>query len=338
MVIAVTGAYGFIGSNIIKELNNRGYTDIIAVDNLSKSEKFCNLVDCEILDFVDKEIFIEEILAGEYDNQIDYIIHQGACSDTTNHDGKYMMKNNYDYSYILLDFAQKNEIPFLYASSASVYGNGNVFIEDRQYENPINVYGYSKFLFDQMVRRYYETGISAPIVGLRYFNVYGINEFHKQRMASVVYHNYLQYKEHGFVKLFGGYKNYANGMQLRDFISIEDVVKVNMFFFDNHMNDHEEISGIFNCGTGAARTFNDLSLATINSCLKLDGKLPISILEAVDNKLITYIDFPNDLINRYQFHTEANINALRDCGYVTSFLTLEDGIANYIAQLKQKLV
>jgi ADP-L-glycero-D-manno-heptose 6-epimerase len=333
MVIAVTGAYGFIGSNIISELNKRGYTDIIAVDNLSKSNKFSNLVNCEILDFVDKETFIEEILAGEYDNQIDYIIHQGACSDTTNHDGKYMMKNNYDYSYILLDYAQKNEIPFLYASSASVYGNGNVFEEVREHEAPINIYGYSKFLFDQMVRRYYETGLKAPIVGLRYFNVYGINEFHKERMASVVYHNYMQYKENGFVNLFSGYKNYANGMQMRDFISVEDVVNVNMFFFDNHMNDHEEISGIFNCGTGVARTFNDLSLATINSCLILESKTTLTLQDAIDNDIIRYIPFPQDLINRYQFHTEASIKSLKEAGYNRQFLSLEDGIFNYIKLL-----
>ena len=330
MIIAVTGGAGFIGSNLIKALNSRGFKDIIVVDNLTKGSKIKNLTDCEVLDYVDKEDFIQEIKNGEYDNQIDYIFHQGACSATTVLDGKYMMKNNYEYSSVLLEYAQKNEIPLLYASSASVYGEGTVFTEKREAEAPLNVYGYSKFLFDQMVRRYYENGISAPIVGLRYFNVYGARESHKDRMASVVLHNFKQYIATGKVKLFEGCQGYANGCQVRDFISIEDVVNVNMFFFENHLNDKEEISGIFNCGTGVARSYNDLSLATINACRVKQELEKITLDIAVKDGIIEYIPFPEDLAGRYQCFTQADTNVLRDAGYLKEFLSLEDGVANYV--------
>lgn len=333
MVIIVTGAYGFIGSNLIKALNDRGYTDIIAVDNLTNGAKSRNLTDCEILDYVDKEEFIQAIADGDYDDQVDYIFHQGACSDTTIQDGKYMMSNNYEYSSILLEYAQKNEVPLLYASSAAVYGANTEFIEERAFESPLNVYGYSKFLFDQMVRRYYKTGLSAPIVGLRYFNVYGIREQHKGRMASVVFHNFNQYQKFGKVKLFEGCQGYANGTQVRDFISVEDVVKVNLFFFDNYINDTEEISGIFNCGTGIARSFNDLSLSVINACRKNEQLSALSLEEAVKLGIIEYIPFPEDLAGRYQCYTRANPDRLKEAGFSSEFLTLEDGVANYIAKL-----
>jgi ADP-L-glycero-D-manno-heptose 6-epimerase len=330
MIIIVTGAYGFIGSNLVKALNARGFTDIIAVDNLTNGAKAQNLVDCEILDFVDKEDFIRAIENGDYDNQVDYIFHQGACSSTTIQDGKYMMDNNYEYSSILLEYAQKNEVPMLYASSAAVYGAKTEFIEDRRFEAPLNVYGYSKFLFDQMVRRYFNSGLSAPIVGLRYFNVYGMQEAHKDRMASVVLHNYNQYNVHGKVQLFEGCQGYANGAQVRDFISVEDVVKVNLFFFDNYLNDTEEISGIFNCGTGVARSFNDLSLSVINACRQNEQLPLLSISEAVQAGIIEYIPFPADLSGRYQCYTQASLDRLRETGFIGEFLTLEDGVSNYI--------
>lgn len=330
MIIVVTGAFGFIGSNLVKALNKKGYTDIIAVDNLTDGVKCNNLVDCEILDFVDKKDFLEAIIEGNYDNQIDYIFHQGACSDTTLLDGRYMLKNNYEYSSILLDYAQKNEVPLVYASSAAVYGASNTFIEEREYESPLNPYGYSKFLFDQIVRRHYANGLTAPIVGLRYFNVYGPREKHKGRMASVVWHNFCQYKERGKVKLFTGCQGYANGEQVRDFISVEDVIKVNMFFFDNHLNDIEEISGIFNCGTGVARSFNELALGVINACRYQQGLDKMSLLEAVNSGTIEYIDFPADLAGRYQCYTQANLKHLYQAGFKEQFLTLEDGISNYL--------
>lgn len=335
MIIAVTGAFGFIGSNIVKALNEKGYTDIIAVDNLTNGAKSKNLVDCEILDYVDKEDFIKAIASGDYDNQIDYIFHQGACSATTEPDGRYMMKNNYEYSNILLEYAQRHEIPFLYASSAATYGDKVEFIEDRQYENPLNVYGYSKFLFDQVVRRYFASGLSAPVIGLRYFNVYGKNEWHKERMASVVFHHFNQYQKDGKVRLFEGCQGYANGEQVRDFISVEDVVRVNMFFFDNHLNDAEEISGIFNCGTGKSRSFNDLALATINASRAKESHAAISLAEAVKTGIIEYIPFPNDLAGRYQCYTQANLTNLREAGYKSEFLALEAGIDSYINHLNQ---
>lgn len=334
MVIVVTGAYGFIGSNIVKSLNKLGYTDIIAVDNLTNGAKAQNLVDCEILDFMDKEDFLQSILSGDQDNQIDYIFHQGACSDTTVLDGRYMMKNNYEYSSILLEYTQRNEIPLLYASSAATYGAKTEFIEERQYEGPLNVYGYSKFLFDQQVRRYFASGLTAPVVGLRYFNVYGPNETHKGRMASVILHNHKQYKAEGRVKLFAGCQGYNNGEQVRDFISVEDVVKVNLHFFNNHVNEVEEISGVFNCGTGVARSFNDLAAATVNANRKLAGENVMTLTDMVKAGVIEYIPFPDDLAGRYQCYTQANVHNLRESGFKDQFLTLEEGVERYINTLK----
>lgn len=334
MIIVVTGAAGFIGSNLIKELNNRGYRDILAVDNLTKGDKCQNLRDLDILDFIDKEDFIHSIVNEEYDNQVDYIFHQGACSATTEADGRYMMKNNYEYSCLLLEYAQRNDTPLVYASSAATYGSSNTFVEERQFEAPLNVYGYSKFLFDETVRRYFESGLKSPIVGLRYFNVYGYREFHKGRMASVVLHNFNQYHEYGSVKLFEGCQGYCNGEQMRDFISVEDVVRINMHFFDNHTQEPEEISGIFNCGTGKARSFNDLALATINACRKAEGKQAIDLLTAVTQGILEYIAFPGDLAGKYQCFTEANNSRLiKDAGYKQAFLSLEQGIENYVSQL-----
>jgi ADP-L-glycero-D-manno-heptose 6-epimerase len=336
MIIVVTGAFGFIGSNIVKALNERGYNDIIAVDNLINGAKSKNLVDCEILDYVDKEDFIKAIVNGDYDNQIDYISHQGACSATTEQDGRYMMKNNYEYSTVLLEYAQRSEIPLIYASSAATYGDRSDFVEERKYENPLNVYGYSKFLFDQVVRRYFGNGLTAPIVGLRYFNVYGPNEWHKERMASVAYHHFNQYQKDGKVKLFEGCQGYGNGEQVRDFISVEDVVKINMFFLCNYLNDVEEISGIFNCGTGKARSFNDLAKATVNACRVHEGKPALRLSEMVSTGILEYIPFPGDLAGRYQCYTQANLTNIREAGYKEEFLSLEEGISRYMSHLLAK--
>lgn len=331
MIIAVTGAAGFIGSNVIKELNRRGFYDIIAVDNLTNGDKAKNLADLEILDFIDKEDFIQAVVEGEYNNQIDYIFHQGACSATTESDGRYMMKNNYEYSCLLLEFAQKNEVPMIYASSAATYGASPIFVESRENEVPLNVYGYSKMLFDQTVRRYFDAGLRSPIVGLKYFNVYGHREFHKGRMASVVLHHFKQYQEFGTVKLFEGCQGYDNGKQSRDFISVEDVVKVNMHFFENHTQSPNEVSGIFNCGTGKARSFNDLSLATINACRKHEGLNQIDLSTAIELGIIEYIQFPGDLADKYQCFTQSDNNNLTKFGkYKNEFLTLEQGIENYV--------
>ena len=210
MTIIVTGAAGFIGSNIVKALNARGMTDIVAVDNLAKADKFKNLVDCEIAEYVDKKDFLDVVESGELGGDIEAILHQGACSDTMETDGRYMMDNNYRYSLSLLEWCQEEAVPFLYASSAAVYGGSTAFREDRACESPLNVYGYSKFLFDQYVRRMWQDKTSQ-IVGFRYFNVYGPREQHKGRMASVAYHFFNQYHAEGKVKLFEGCDGYANG-------------------------------------------------------------------------------------------------------------------------------
>ncbi len=266
MYYVVTGAAGFIGSNLVKALNERGETNIIAVDNMKKADKFKNLVDCEIADYMDKEDFIGLLQGGDFDGILAAVLHEGACSDTMETDGHYMMENNYRYSLEILNHCQNEEVPFLYASSASVYGGGGVFKESREFESPLNVYAYSKFLFDQVVRRRWANRTSQ-IVGFRYFNVYGQREQHKGRMASVAYHFFNQYRADGYVKLFEGCDGYANGGQLRDFVSVEDVVKVNMYFLD-----HPGKSGIFNLGTGSAQSFNDVAVATINTLRAAKGE------------------------------------------------------------------
>ena len=275
MTIIVTGAAGFIGSNIVKALNERGISDIVAVDNLTNGNKFKNLADCEIAHYLDKQEFIYQIRTHQfpYDN-IRAVFHEGACSDTMNHDGKYMMENNYQYTLDLLDWCQDECIPFLYASSAAVYGKGDVFREERELEQPLNVYGYSKFLFDQVLRQRIKQDLTAQVVGFRYFNVYGMREQHKARMASVAYHHFNQYREQGFVNLFGQYEQYGNGEHSRDFVSVEDVVKVNLYFFD-----HPEKSGIYNLGTGRSQPFNDLAAATVNACRAAEGKPKLSLKE-----------------------------------------------------------
>ncbi len=326
MTIIVTGAAGFIGSNLVKALNLRGQTDIIAVDNLKKADKFRNLVDCEIADYLDKEDFIELFLDGAFDGEVEAILHQGACSDTMESDGHYMMENNYRYTLSLFEYCQTEEIPFLYASSAAVYGGGSVFRESREFEAPLNVYGYSKFLFDQVVRRRW-TDLSGQVVGFRYFNVYGPREQHKGRMASVAYHHFNQYQSDGRVRLFEGYAGYANGEQRRDFVSVEDVVKVNLHFLDN---PHKR--GIFNLGSGRAQSFNDVAVATVNACRAAAGELPLSLSELVVQGILEYIDFPEALKGKYQSFTQADIGALRGAGYTPEFLTVEEGVRRYVQE------
>ena len=329
MTIIVTGAAGFIGSNIVKALNERGITDIVAVDNLSRAEKFRNLADCDILHYLDKHEFIRQVREHILPyRDIHAVFHQGACSDTMNHDGLYMMDNNYQYSLDLLDWCQDERIPFLYASSAAVYGGGGVFSEAREYESPLNVYGYSKFLFDQVVRRRSAAGLSAQVAGFRYFNVYGAREQHKERMASVAFHHFHQYRKLGHVTLFGGWDGYADGAQSRDFVSVEDVVKVNLFFFD-----HPEKSGIFNLGTGRSQPFNDLAAATVNACRAAEGKPPLSLDELVKEELIRYSPFPDALKGKYQSYTKADISRLRDAGYQDSFYSVEEGVSRYVQTL-----
>ncbi len=327
MYYVVTGAAGFIGSNLVKALNARGETDIIAVDNLTRADKFRNLTDCEIADFIDKHDFAEQLAAGEFEGAIEAVLHQGACSDTMETDGRYMMANNYRYSLALLDYCQEEEVPLLYASSAAVYGAGKVFSERRECEAPLNIYGYSKFLFDQVVRRRLPDA-ESQIAGFRYFNVYGPNEAHKARMASVALHCFNQFRSDKRVKLFQGWEGYADGEQERDFVSVEDVVAVNL-----HFVEHAGLSGLFNLGTGRAQSFNDIAVATINACLRAEGQGALTLEEMRARNMIEYIAFPDELKGKYQSHTEADITNLRRIGYVDPFLTVEEGVARYCEQL-----
>jgi len=327
MYIVVTGAAGFVGSNLVRALNARGETRILAVDHLQRGDKFRNLAACEIADYLDKEEFRRRVEEGGFSGSVDAVFHQGACSDTMESDGRYMMENNYRYSLVLLDFCMENEVPFIYASSAAVYGASSTFREERRFEAPLNVYGYSKFLFDQVVRRRLAEA-NSQVAGFRYFNVYGPNEWHKGRMASVAWHFFNQYQAERRVRPFAGSGGYADGEQRRDFVSVEDASRVNLHFLD-----HPEVSGIFNVGTGRAQSFNDVALATINACRAAKGEQPVTLQEAQKQRLIDYAPFPDALKGKYQSFTQADVGALRRAGYSAPFLAVEDGVGRYVRQL-----
>ncbi|PWC12251.1 ADP-glyceromanno-heptose 6-epimerase [Brenneria roseae subsp. americana] len=308
-MIIVTGGAGFIGSNIVKALNDIGYRDILVVDNLKDGTKFVNLVDLDITDYMDKEDFIASIVAGDDLGDIDAVFHEGACSSTTEWDGKYMMDNNYQYSKDVLHYCLDRSIPFLYASSAATYGGRNDnFIEARQYEQPLNVYGYSKFLFDQYVREILPHA-ESQICGFRYFNVYGPREGHKGSMASVAFHLNNQINQGENPKLFSGSENFK-----RDFIYVGDVAAVNLWFWQNGA------SGIFNCGTGRAESFQAVADATLAFHKK--GS-------------VEYIEFPEKLKGRYQAYTQADLTHLRAAGYDKPFKTVAEGVAEYMAWLNR---
>ncbi|NJA87869.1 ADP-glyceromanno-heptose 6-epimerase [Rhodocyclus tenuis] len=331
MTIIVTGAAGFIGSNIVHALNQRGEKNIIAVDNLTRADKFKNLVDCEIADYLDKQEFIERLQAGEFDGDVDAIFHEGACSDTMETDGRYMMENNYRYSLALLDWCLDQEVQLLYASSAATYGGGGVFREERACEAPLNVYGYSKFLFDQIVRQRLPEA-SSQVVGFRYFNVYGPRETHKGRMASVAFHHFNQLRADGRVRLFEGCDGYANGEQRRDFVHVDDVVAVNLWFFD-----HPRKSGIFNLGTGRAQSFNDVAVASVNARRARGGESELPLAQLVEQGAIEYIAFPEALKGKYQSFTQADLTRLRAAGYDAPFLSVEEGVKKYVDWLDERL-
>jgi ADP-L-glycero-D-manno-heptose 6-epimerase len=323
MYYIVTGAAGFIGSKIVEGLNAAGVTDIVAVDNLQQADKMRNLVGLEIADYLDQAEFLQRL--ESFEGAVEAVLHQGACSDTMETDGRFMMENNYRYSKLLLDWCQEEEVPLLYASSASVYGAGPEFREERACERPLNVYGYSKFLFDQLVRRTLG-GRTAQIVGLRYFNVYGPNEAHKGRMASVAFHAYHQLLSSGKVRLFVGSGGYGNGEQRRDFIYVDDVVDVNLWFLE-----HRHVSGIYNCGTGRAQTFNQLAAATINAV----QDTRFTAKELAEKGLIEYIAFPEGLRDKYQSYTQADLTRLRTVGYAGEFRSVDQGAAAYVAHLQK---
>ena len=330
MTIIVTGAAGFIGSNIVKALNERGEERVIAVDNLTRADKFKNLVDCEIADYLDKTTFVERFARGDF-GRVRAVFHEGACSDTMETDGRYMMENNFRYSRDVMDACLRQNVQFLYASSAATYGGSSRFVEERELEKPLNVYGYSKFLFDQIVRQTLPKA-KSQIVGFRYFNVYGPRETHKGRMASVAFHNFNQFRAEGKVKLFGDYNGYAAGEQTRDFVSVEDVAKVNLFFFD-----HPEKSGIFNLGTGRAQPFNDIASTVVNSLRAIEGEAALSLAELVQRGLIEYIPFPDALRGKYQCFTQADQSKLRAAGYDAPFLSVQEGVDRYVRWLSGQL-
>lgn len=330
-MIVVTGGAGFIGSNLVAGLNRRGYTDILVVDDLLDGDKFVNLVDLSISDYMDKDDFRKRIAANAF-TDIEAIFHQGACSDTTERNGQYVMDNNYRVTLELFEYSQKQKIPFMYASSAAVYGAGPEYVEDPRYEAPLNVYGYSKLLFDQVLRRRLQ-GLTAPVVGLRYFNVYGPREQHKGRMSSVALHNMKQYRAEGFVRLFAGWDGYENGGQQRDFVFVEDVVNVNLHFLD-----HASSSGVYNCGTGRAQPFNDVAMTVVNTMRAHEGLEVLSLEQLVAQGLIRYVDFPNDLKGRYQSHTQADLTQLRSAGYQADFSTVAEGVKQYVeAELAKQI-
>lgn len=315
-MIIVTGGAGFIGSNIIHELNAQGYRDIIVVDDLTDGSKFANLRDCDIADYLDKEDFLNKILRKEkFASGIQAIFHQGACAVTTEWDGRFMMHNNYEYSKILLHYASENRIPFIYASSAAIYGNGQAgFTEMPACEKPLNLYGYSKYLFDHYVRHLLPQ-LTSQVVGLRYFNVYGPQEQHKSNMASVAFHLNQQLLKYNVIKLFEGSDGYSAGEQRRDFIYVGDVAKVNFWFLKN-----SKVNGIFNVGTGRSQTFNEVAQA---------------VLAWHGRGKIEYIPFPESLKGHYQSFTEANITALRKAGYQEEFKSVAEGVKIYLDWLNE---
>lgn len=328
-MIIVTGGAGFIGANLVKGLNDRGVDDILVVDNMTNVEKIRNLADCRISDYMDKQEFLGRVERGESPGKVQALLHEGACSDTMASDGRYVMDNNFRYSRSLYRFCGEHRVQFIYASSASVYGAGATFEEQPEYELPLNAYAYSKLLFDQYVRK--QQPAEFQCVGLRYFNVYGDREQHKGRMASVAYHFFHQYRKLGKVRLFEGSAGYANGEQRRDFVSVEDVVKVNMFLLE-----HPQISGIFNVGTGRSQSFNDVALAVVNSLRQESGQGLLTLEAAQEAGAIEYIPMPEALAGKYQSFTEANIEALRGAGYEAPLFSVEEGVARYVDRLREK--
>ncbi len=329
--IIVTGAAGFIGCNIIKGLNARGLHDVIAVDDLTQGDKFRNLADLRIADYVDADTFYSQFEAGAY-GKVEAVFHEGACSDTMEADGKFMMGNNYTLSCRLFNASQLQGARLLYASSAATYGGSASFREEPQFERPLNVYGYSKLLFDQYVRRHHrsagrtvDNSPARQVVGFRYFNVYGPHEQHKGRMASVAFHQFNEFSSDGRVKLFGEYGGYRPGEQMRDFVFVDDVVNVNLWFFDNPAK-----SGIFNLGTGRAQPFNDVALAVVNTLRALKNEPFLTLEQAVAVGKVEYVPFPEALRGKYQCHTQADLSQLRATGCNLAFSDVVAGVEKYV--------
>jgi ADP-L-glycero-D-manno-heptose 6-epimerase len=309
----VTGGAGFIGSNVVQALTERGCDDVVVVDDLTDGHKFVNISNLNISDYLDKDDFIDRLAADKkFAKGITAILHLGACSETTEWDGRFMMQNNYSYSQKLLHHCLLNKAQFIYASSAAVYGGAKEFVEDPLFENPLNVYGYSKIQFDRYVRRV-AVNAESQVVGLRYFNVYGPREQHKGSMASVAFHFNNQIREEGVANLFMGTDSYGDGEQLRDFVYIDDISNVNLWFLDN-----PTVSGIFNAGTGRAQSFNDVA----NAVIQWHGK-----------GKIRYVPFPDHLRGAYQSFTQADLTQLRQSGCDVEFRPVEEGVKHYLDHL-----
>lgn len=331
MKVVVTGAAGFIGSNLVHGLNAIGIDDVIAVDDLTDGPKYRNLLGAQISDYFDKNEFYARFGRGDF-GKVDAVFHEGACSDTMEHDGRFMMETNYRCSKTLLDACMSQGTRLLYASSAATYGDSAVFREEPVNERPLNVYGYSKLLFDNVVRRMIADA-PAQVAGFRYFNVYGPREQHKGRMASVAFHHHNQWREQGMVKLFGEYGGYGPGEQRRDFVFVDDVVAVNLWFLQN-----PQARGIFNLGSGRAQAFNDVALASVNTSRELAGEQVLPLADLVARELIQYIDFPQALVGKYQCHTEADLSALRAVGCQHEFADVATGVRCYVRWLHERQV
>ena len=331
-MIIVTGGAGFIGSNIVKALNDRGEDDILIVDHIGKGEKFKNLLGLKFLELQSKESFesdindevFRDILGG---SPIDCIMHMGACSDTMNYDGDYMIENNYEYTKQLMTFCMQYDIPLIYASSASTYGLGSKgFREVPECEDALNLYAFSKLLFDRYLRQNqnlpHKNEFKTPIIGVRFFNVYGPQEHHKGRMASIFYQMYNQLKRDGVIRLFKGIDGVADGEQRRDFIYVKDAVKICLWFFDQLCNEDAEPidGGIYNCGTGHAHSYNEAARAMIREFGRGE---------------IEYIDFPDELRGKYQNFTQADTTKLLDAGYDGGFTQLDEAVADYVKLLEK---
>ncbi len=310
--VIVTGGAGFIGSNIVAALNERGVSDIIIVDRLGEDEKWKNLLGLQYEDYLDKIDFLEDLVSNRL-RPVDSVIHMGACSATTEKDADYLADNNYRYTRLLCEWCIRHGVRFITASSAATYGDGTKGYSDADEVTPtlvpLNMYGYSKHMFDLWALRHklYDT-----ITGLKFFNVYGPREDHKDDMRSVVNKAYKQILDSGEVKLFKSHRpDYEDGEQLRDFVYVKDAVDVVLYFWDNR-----DVNGLFNCGTGEARSWNDLVTATF----KAMGREPN----------ITFIDMPEHLREKYQYFTQAETDKLRAAGYIKPFTTLEDGVTDYV--------
>jgi len=329
MKVAVTGAAGMIGSNLVHGLNRIGIDDVIAVDDLTDGPKYRNLLGAQLSDYFDKSEFYARFARREF-GRIDAVLHQGACSDTMEHDGRFMLDTNYRCSKDLLDACQAQGTRLLYASSAATYGGSASFREEPAFERPLNVYGYSKLLFDNVVRRMLPDAV-AQVAGFRYFNVYGPREQHKGRMASVAFHHFNQFRETGKVRLFGEYDGYARGQQSRDFVYVDDVVAVNLWFLQ-----HPQVSGIYNLGTGRAQPFNDVAHTVVNTARALRGEAALTLEAMVQQGLVEYIPFPEALKGKYQSHTEADLTRLLSTGCAHAYADVATGVRAYVEWLAQQ--